>query len=40
VLVQLYTGFIYRGPGLVREAVAATGRAAASTSWDLWRMIF
>ncbi len=32
VLVQLYTGFIYSGPGLVREAVAATGRAAASTS--------
>jgi dihydroorotate dehydrogenase len=32
VLVQLYTGFIYRGPGLVREAVAATGRAAASAS--------
>ncbi|MGD9983385.1 MAG: quinone-dependent dihydroorotate dehydrogenase [Porticoccaceae bacterium] len=32
VLVQLYTGFVYRGPGLVREAVAATGQAAASTS--------
>ncbi len=32
VLVQLYTGFVYRGPGLVREAVAATGLAAASTS--------
>ena len=32
VLVQLYTGFIYRGPGLVREAVAATARAAASAS--------
>ena len=32
VLVQLYTGFVYRGPGLVSEAVAATGRAAASTS--------
>ncbi len=32
VLVQLYTGFVYRGPELVREAVAATGRAAASTS--------
>jgi dihydroorotate dehydrogenase len=23
-LVQLYTGFIYHGPGLVRRAVAAT----------------
>ena len=25
-LVQIYSGLVYRGPGLVREAVAATGR--------------
>lgn len=28
-LVQLYTGLVYRGPGLVREAVAATAPQAA-----------
>ncbi len=27
-LVQVYTGFIYRGPGLVKEAVAAIGKGA------------
>lgn len=32
VLVQIYTGFIYGGPGLVREAVAATARATAPAS--------
>lgn len=26
-LVQLYTGFIYRGPRLIHEVIAATGRA-------------
>jgi dihydroorotate dehydrogenase len=24
-LVQLYTGLVYRGPGLVREAIEAAG---------------
>jgi dihydroorotate dehydrogenase len=28
-LVQLYTGFIYRGPALVRAAARATATAAA-----------
>ncbi|MBI4755282.1 MAG: quinone-dependent dihydroorotate dehydrogenase [Betaproteobacteria bacterium] len=30
-LVQLYTGIIYRGPGLVRECAAATARLAGAT---------
>jgi dihydroorotate dehydrogenase len=25
-LVQVYTGLIYRGPGLVRDCIAALGR--------------
>lgn len=31
-LVQIYTGFVYNGPGLVRDAVAATAEGAATTS--------
>ncbi len=27
-LVQMYTGFIYRGPGLVKDAVAAIAKGA------------